>query len=263
MIDSIDIEYLKSLAFDAGEAILEIYKEDFTIYSKEDHTPLTQADLNANKIICDGLQKHYPNIPILSEENDTIPYEVRKNWRYYWCIDPLVGTKEFIKKNGEFTVNIALIDTNTPVLGIIYAPKLNTIYYGIKDQGAFKEILQTQNLVAHKEKLPLKVNANPTKNLAVAISKSHLSSQTQDFIDNIALHTKHITLITKGSSLKFCMIAEGEVDLYPRMSPTMEWDTAAGDAIVRASGKKVKQFKTKEPLLYNKEDLENPWFIVE
>lgn len=251
MLEQIELEKIVSIAKKAGLAIMKIYTQDFTIEYKDDKSPLTEADTKANEIICHALQELYPNIPIMSEENKQTKYEIRKNWEYYWCIDPIDGTKEFIKKNGEFTVNIALIHKSTPVLGVVYAPAIDETYKAKKGEGAFK----------NGKKLPLFTNDNPDKKLTVIASKSHLSQETQEFIDN--LDTKNIQQISKGSSLKLCIVAEGVADIYPRLAPTMEWDTAAADAIVRESNKMTYIFKSKEPLLYNKENLLNPWFIVE
>ena len=250
---------------------MAIYVQNFSVEYKEDKSPLTQADLKANEIICSRLKNLYPNIPIMSEENEQVSYEIRRNWDYYWCIDPIDGTKEFIKKNGEFTVNIALIYKNSPVLGVVYAPALHELYYAKKGQGAFKEVLSAQNSVFSVQKLPLRQNSNTAKNISVVASKSHLSSETQEFIDNLELNTEHLTLISKGSSLKLCMVATGEADIYPRLAPTMEWDTAAADAIVREAGKMTYQYHSKfniknssleVPLVYNKEELLNSWFVV-
>jgi 3'(2'), 5'-bisphosphate nucleotidase len=230
---------------------MEIYTKDFFIEYKEDNSPLTQADKKANEIICSALGALYPNIPILSEENKIIDYDERKDWEYYWCIDPLDGTKEFIKRNGEFTVNIALIYKNTPVLGVVYAPVLDRMYSAKQGEGAF----------LNKERLPLlHVSQKSDPKLRIVASKSHLSKETQEFID--ALDAKTKVQVSIGSSLKLCMIAEGSADIYPRLSPTMEWDTAAADAIVRESGKMSYQFDTDIPLVYNKENLLNPWFVV-
>lgn len=250
MLDEIDIEDIKNIALEASKAIIEIYKKDFSIEYKDDKSPLTEADLKANEIICSALEKLYPNVPIMSEENKQTEYEIRKNWEYYWCIDPIDGTKEFIKKNDEFTVNIALIHKDTPVLGVVYAPALGDVYYAKKGEGAF----------LNNKKLPLKINNNPKEKLYVVASKSHLSSETQEFIDN--LDSNEIEQVSKGSSLKLCMVATGEADLYPRLAPTMEWDTAAADAVVREAGKMTYQFENNKPVIYNKENLLNPWFIV-
>ncbi len=250
MLEDIELEKIVAIAKEAGDAIMEIYKKDFAIEYKEDKSPLTEADTKANEIICSKLEKLYPNIPIMSEENKQTEYEVRKNWEYYWCIDPIDGTKEFIKKNGEFTVNIALIYKNTPVLGVVYAPAIDEMYKAKKGEGAFR----------NGDKLPLKINQHPEEKLYVVASKSHLSQETQEFIDN--LETKKIEQISKGSSLKLCMVSTGEADIYPRLAPTMEWDTAAADAIVREAGKMTYQFEIEKPLYYNKENLLNPWFVV-
>jgi len=252
MLNRIDLEVVVAIAKDAGDAIMEIYDKDFQIDYKDDKSPLTEADTKSNEIICQALEKAYPEIPLLSEENKEVPYEVRKDWEYYWCIDPIDGTKEFIKKNGEFTVNIALIHKNTPVLGVVYAPALNDMYKAKKGDGAFK----------NGQRLPLEVNETPGKSLRVVASKSHLSEETQAFIDEVAKSTESIEQVSKGSSLKLVMVAEGSADIYPRLAPTMEWDTAAADAIVRESGKMTYQFANEEAVVYNKENLLNPWFIV-
>ncbi len=250
MLKDIKLEQIVDIAQRAGDKVMEIYKRDFTIEYKDDQSPLTEADIAANKIICSDLERLYPNIQIMSEENQQTDYEVRKNWEYYWCIDPIDGTKEFIKKNDEFTINIALIHKNTPVLGVVYAPAIDEMYKAKKGEGAFK----------NEQRLPLVVNKSPKDKLIVVASKSHLSEDTQKFIN--ALDTKEIDQISKGSSLKLCMVAEGIADIYPRLAPTMEWDTAAADAIVREAGKMTYEFENKLPLPYNKSDLLNKWFIV-
>jgi len=247
---NINLNNVKDIAQKAGEAIMRIYTKDFTIEYKDDKSPLTEADTKSNEIICEELMKLYPEIPILSEENKIIPFDERKNWEYYWCIDPIDGTKEFIKKNGEFTVNIALIHKNRPVLGVVYAPALDDMYSAKEGEGAFK----------NREKLPLKVNSDVKEKMFVVASKSHLSEETQVFID--ALKTKEVEQVSKGSSLKLCMVAEGEADIYPRLAPTMEWDTAAADAVVREARKMTYQYENGEPMIYNKENLLNPWFVV-
>ena len=250
MINKIDIKKIIKIAQKAGDEILRIYNREFEINYKDDKSPLTEADKKSNEIICSELQKLFPDIPILSEENKMIDYNERKNWEYYWCIDPLDGTKEFIKKNGEFTVNIGLIYKREPVLGIVYAPVIDALYYAKKNEGAY----------LNNNKLPLKENNNKNEIMYVVASKSHLSEETQKFIDK--LETKKIEQISKGSSLKLCMVAEGTADIYPRLAPTMEWDTAAADAIVREAGKMTYQYENNKHLVYNKENLLNPWFIV-
>ncbi len=250
MLNTISTNDIVAIAKEAGDAIMEIYSRDFTVDYKDDKSPLTEADTKSNEIICSALTQLYPNIPILSEENKAAPYEERKDWNYFWLIDPIDGTKEFIKKNGEFTVNIALIHKNTPVLGVVYAPALEDMYRAKKGEGAYK----------NNQKLPLHVNSAPEKKLSVVASKSHLSEETQAFID--ALETETIEQVSKGSSLKLCMVAEGAADIYPRLAPTMEWDTGAADAIVREAGKMTCQFENNQPMVYNKENLLNPWFVV-
>ena len=252
MLDDINLKEIVGIAKEAGDAIMEIYEKDFAIEYKDDKSPLTEADLKSNEIICNALTRLYPDIPILSEENKAAPYADRKDWDFFWLIDPIDGTKEFIKKNGEFTVNIALIYKNTPVMGVVYAPVLQDMYSAKKDEGAFK----------NEERLPLMTNTEPEKHLNVVASKSHLSEETQEFIDRLALDTLKLDLVSKGSSLKLCMVAEGSADIYPRLAPTMEWDTGAAHAVVLESGKQVVQFENSEPVVYNKEDLLNPWFIV-
>jgi 3'(2'), 5'-bisphosphate nucleotidase len=252
MLDTIDLNGIVDLAKEAGDAIMEIYAKNFTVAYKDDKSPLTEADLKSNEIICKRLNALYPDIPILSEENKEVSYGQRKNWDYFWLIDPIDGTKEFIKKTGEFAVNIALIHQNRPVLGVVYAPVLEDIYFSKKDMGAYKNNI----------KLPITMNKEKAKTLNVVASVSHLSAETQAFIDTLAVNTEHLNLVSKGSSLKLCMVAEGTADIYPRLAPTMEWDTGAAHAIVLESGKDVVQYENDEPLVYNKENLLNPWFVV-
>lgn len=248
--NEINLEEIKDLAVTAGKKIMKIYERDFSIEYKDDKSPLTEADKVSNEIICSKLQELYPFIPIMSEENKQTEYAIRKEWEYYWCIDPIDGTKEFIKKNGEFTVNIALIHKNSPVLGVVYAPALEDLYSAKKGIGAFK----------NGQKLPIENNDYPEDKLKVVASKSHLSVETQDFINN--LNSKNVEQVSIGSSLKLCMVATGEADIYPRLAPTMEWDTAAAHAIVLESKKEVVQYENEFALIYNKENLLNPWFIV-
>ncbi len=255
LLKSVDLDFVEGIARKAGEAIMNIYTRDFNVEYKSDDSPLTEADIRSNEIICSALAEHYPEIPVLSEENKEVPYKERKNWESYWCIDPIDGTKEFIKKNGEFTVNIALIHRNTPVLGVVYAPALGDLYKAKVGEGAFK----------NNRPLPLERNPAPQKLLRVVASKSHLSEETQEFIDRLSESTERIKQVSKGSSLKLVMVAEGSADIYPRLSPTMEWDTAAADAIVRVAGKMSYRYdegEASEPLTYNKENLINPWLVV-
>jgi 3'(2'), 5'-bisphosphate nucleotidase len=262
LLENIDLNKIKQIAKDAGVAIMNIYSKDFEIEYKDDKSPLTEADKASNEIICDELNKEYPNIPILSEENKLIEYGDRKDWEYYWCIDPIDGTKEFIKRNGEFTVNIALIYKDTPVLGVVYAPAIDRMYSAKKGLGAY----------LNDKKLPLEKG---DREFVVVASKSHLSEETQKFIDDIKPKYPNLIQQSMGSSLKLCMVADGSADIYPRVAPTMEWDTAAAHAIVLESGKRVYKYdesinaleylshseKLKE-VVYNKEDLLNPYFVV-
>jgi len=252
MLQRININDIIAIAQKAGDVIMEIYSKDFGVEYKDDKSPLTEADQKANDIIVNSLNALSVQFPILSEEGRLIPYQERKDWEYFWMVDPLDGTKEFIKKNDEFTVNIALIHRNSPVLGVVYAPALKEMYWAKQGSGAFK----------NNERLPLEVNEAHEKILTVVASKSHLSEETEIFIEALKATTEQLIFVSKGSSLKLCMVAEGSADIYPRLAPTMEWDTAAADAIVRESGKMTYQHQYKIFIKYNKENLLNPWFIV-
>jgi 3'(2'), 5'-bisphosphate nucleotidase len=256
-------------ALRAGGAILEIYKRDFEIEFKDDKSPLTEADKAAHHIICDALED--TGLPVLSEESKAVPYKQRKAWTKYWLVDPLDGTKEFIKKNDEFTVNIALIENGRPILGVVYAPVLKTLYFGIVGQGAFcatgDERFQALEKVTGKFPTLGKA-ANPLPCvlpepgvIRVVASRSHMNPETEAFIAELEKKGR-VELVSSGSSLKLCMVAEGRADVYPRIAPTMEWDTAAAQAVVEASGGTVMQYGTNEPLRYNKENLLNPFFVV-
>ncbi|WP_038265424.1 3'(2'),5'-bisphosphate nucleotidase CysQ [Zhouia amylolytica] len=250
-------------ALSAGEKIMHIYEnEDFEVDFKSDDSPLTKADLASHQVIMSFLEK--TDIPVLSEEGKHLPYEERKTWNRLWIVDPIDGTKEFIKRNGEFTVNIALVEEQKPILGVIFVPALNELYFSTVEDGAFKVrnvsiYTKVNELIQLGEKLPLDV---PKEKYTVVASKSHLSPETQEYIDE--LKTKHgeVEAISKGSSLKLCMVAEGVADCYPRFAPTMEWDTAAGQAICEHAGFTVMDYKTKAQMLYNREELLNNWFLV-
>lgn len=253
-------------ALSAGNEILKVYNtEDFEIKIKSDNSPLTIADKKAHKIIVDHLSNS--NIPILSEEGKNIMFEERSKWDIYWLVDPLDGTKEFIKRNGEFTVNIALIENNTPILGVIYVPVTKDLYFSEKQQGAFKSInidfetkIQDINtLIQSSFKLPFFIENDC---YTIVGSRSHMNNETEEFIKKLKDEHGEIDFISKGSSLKICMVAEGIANIYPRFAPTMEWDTAAGHAIALGAGCSVTQSDEKTPVIYNKEDLLNPWFIV-
>ena len=259
MLDQIDIQDIVKIAKDAGKAIMEIYNQDFGVEFKSDNTPLTIADRKANEIIVTALNQLpvnsflQQNIPILSEEGRDVPFDERKNWEYFWLIDPLDGTKEFIKKNGEFTVNIALIYKDVPIIGVVYSPALNVCYWAKRNEGAFKD----------GEKLPIKANRQRDVYKIVA-SRSHMSNETKDFIDAIDTDKEKV-IISIGSSLKICLVAEGEANIYPRLSPTMEWDTAAAHAIVNESNALFNKYIKNGPYqkhLYNKKNLLNDWFVV-
>ena len=255
MIENIDIHKINSIAQKAGDEIMKVYQQDFGVDYKKDNSPLTKADIKSNEIITESLKDLYPEIPILSEENKEVPYNIRKNWEYFWLVDPLDGTKEFVKKNGEFTVKIALIYKNMPVLGVIYAPVLDLLYYAQKDQGAFK-----QDKNKKPQRLPI-YNYSNNHTLKIIVSKSHYNQETKEFVNNLKRQYEKIEFINIGSSLKLCLIAEEKADIYPRLAPTMEWDTAAGQAVVEEAGGEVVKFKMKTSLKYHKEDLLNPWFI--
>ncbi len=256
---NIKIDDIINIAVKAGDAIMDIYKNYFSVAYKKDNSPLTEADKKSNDIICSRLKETYKDIPIISEENKEIAYETRKNWEYYWLIDPLDGTKEFITKNGEFTVNIALIKKNRPIMGVIYAPALNLLYYAEESNGAFKIDDKGQ-----KNKLPVYDNKSDNS-IKVVSSKSHSNAETEIFIDNLRKHYKNVELLSKGSSLKICLVAEGIADIYPRLGLTMEWDIAAGDIIAFEADKKLYKYqdgKIEDRLGYNKENLVNSWFVV-
>jgi len=251
-----NIDDILKIAFEAGKEIMSIYNKDFNVEFKDDNSPLTIADKNAHKIIEEGLREY--NLPILSEEGRDIPYEERKNWEFFWMIDPLDGTKEFIKKNGEFTINIALIHKNNPVFGVVYAPAVEVIYF-TDSENSYKATLSVKEFsLKNIEKLPKRRNDNK---FIIVASKSHLNEDTKNFIENIKTD-KEKEFISKGSSLKLCMVAEGSADIYPRLAPTMEWDTAAADAIVRKAGKMIYNFKSMKSFKYNKKYIVNPWFII-
>ena len=245
----------------AGEKILEIYNQkDFDIKIKNDNSPLTIADIEANKIINDKLLK--TNYNIVSEEGLEIDYRERTKWKYFWLVDPIDGTKEFIKRNGEFTVNIALIENNVPVLGVVYAPFLRELFYADKIFGSFKiKNVQSFEDVLHKKPIDLSM-LKPPSNYTIIVSKSHMNDETQEYIKKLESYYKNITKISFGSSLKICRVADRTVNCYPRFGPTMEWDTAAAHAVAKYSGCSVKNKDEKSDLVYNKKSLLNPFFIV-
>lgn len=250
-------------SLEAGKRIMEIYDhEDFEVDIKSDNSPLTKADLASHEIIMIFLKT--TKIPVLSEEGKGIPYESRKAWPQLWIVDPIDGTKEFIKKNGEFTVNIALIENQIPILGVIYVPAMGDLYFSHRENGSFKvknffEFISMEALEAEASKLPLQLK---NETYTVVASKSHLSYETEEYIRELEKQHGKVNSISKGSSLKLCMVAEGIADCYPRFAPTMEWDTAAGQAICKYAGKTVMDYETKSEMLYNRENLLNNWFLV-
>lgn len=273
-------------AIEAGTAILAVYhSSDFEVEKKADKSPLTLADRRAHDAIMQHLSLF--DIPILSEEGKNIPFDERKNWETFWLVDPLDGTKEFIKKNGEFTVNIAMISGSKPVAGTVFVPDKNILYFASHEIGAFKVDIdkidgwlnsklgdQTQlehlsdseidealsELIGQSAKLP--VNGSTNQPYTIAGSRSHSTPELEAFVEEKRREHGEVEFISAGSSLKLCLVAEGRADIYPRTGPTMEWDTGAGQAVVECSGGKVYKYDTTEPLEYNKENLLNPWFVV-
>ena len=239
------------LAKAAGNRILEIYETDFAVAKKDDRSPLTAANLAAHQTIISGLARLTPELPVLSEESAAISYQERKNWHCYWLVDPLDGTREFVKRNGEFTVNIALIKQHRPVLGVVYVPVSGLTYYACQGMGAFKREPGRDDLQIHARKLP----AGP---IIVAGSRSHRGDSLNRFLENIGDYA----IISMGSSLKICLVAEGKADIYARLGPTSEWDTAAAHCVVEEAGGFVTELAM-QPLRYNtKESLLNPQFFV-
>ncbi|MBQ4839237.1 MULTISPECIES: 3'(2'),5'-bisphosphate nucleotidase CysQ [Pseudoalteromonas] len=251
MNDTDLLEELVELARLAGDEIMQIYAKDFAIEFKNDDSPVTEADLAANRVITAGLQRLTPEIPILSEESADISWQERQTWQRYWLVDPIDGTKEFIKKNGEFTVNIALIEQGTPTMGVVYAPALNICYLAAQSIGAFRE--------CDEARIELKVTQKAQQGtIKVVGSRSHPSPELADYLAQF----DDVEMVPKGSSLKLCLVAEGEADVYPRLGPTSEWDTGAGHAVAKIAGATVTQIDG-SPLTYNqKESYLNPYFVV-
>ena len=270
-------------AKDAGRAILDVYRQDFDISYKDDHSPLTLADQRSNNIIVSHLSDvSGERLPILSEEGRSISYQQRRRWKYFWMADPLDGTKEFIKKNDEFTVNIAQIHQNRPILGVIYVPVKDVFYFAGDGLGAYRmdnsDILAIGNnrpvkndsarvletILARSIKLPDDNHRFEKKDSQITIvgSRSHATKELEAFIENMRKKHEQVEFISAGSSLKLCLVAEGRADIYPRLGPTMEWDTAAGQVIVEQARGSVLNYEVDEPLRYNKKNLLNPWFIA-
>jgi len=246
-----DIRKINQIAREAGHAILDIYSRDFEVDEKEDQSPLTQADMASHHHITGELRKLTPEIPVLSEESAFVPWEQRSQWRRYWLVDPLDGTREFVKRNGEFTVNIALVEDHRPVLGVVHAPVPDTTWYGDRQGGAWRQ---------KGDEIPERISVTSPAGspLRVAGSRSHAGDSLKHFLEKIGDHE----IVSMGSSLKLCLVAEGKADIYPRLGPTSEWDTAAAQAVVEAAGGLVTDTKMR-PLDYNrKESLLNPHFLV-
>ncbi len=257
-------------ALKAGAAILEIYDQNFSVEQKTDNSPLTLADKKSHAIISSSLR--HSDIPLLSEEGKNIDFSQRKSWKMFWLVDPLDGTKEFIKKNGEFTVNIALIKRNAPVLGVIFVPAQSLLYFGAESLGARRVIIESRTGVDEitkrsfdewmKKAVLIRISQNMSRPYTIVGSRSHGSAEQEAYVTQKRKEYHEVELIPAGSSLKFCQVAEGKADEYPRLGTTMEWDTAAGHIIAEQAGARVIAYGTGLPMTYNKEDLKNPWFIV-
>lgn len=264
LIDKWSLIAMKA-SLDAGNAIMGHYNTSYTIEYKDDNSPLTTADKHAHQCIQDYLVT--TGLPILSEEGKNIPFRERKDWKLFWMVDPLDGTKEFISGNGEFTVNIALIENNYPVMGVVYVPVTGQLYWGSCLHGSWRSTTKQHDLslvsdlaefMILAEKLPQKVN----RNVVIMGSRSHQSPENKQLIDSIAQNISNVELLNAGSSLKFCRLAEGAADIYPRLGPTMEWDTAAGHAVAKFAGIRVLDYSTRNELQYNKLVLLNPFFVA-
>ncbi len=252
------LDVVRSIAAEAGAAVMAVYSRDFAVREKQDASPLTEADLAAHRIIERRLRAEFPRVPLLSEESaELAPYETRRQWRRYWLVDPLDGTKEFVKRNGQFTVNIACIEESRPVAGVVYVPATRTTYWGSVETGAFKS-------TAAGPARPIRCEAMPESGrLRVVGSSSHRSPETEAYLDDLRSRYSEISFLAVGSSIKICLVAEGSAHVYPRLAPTMEWDTAAAHAILSAAGGRLVQHQTGRDLPYNKPDLLNSWFIAQ
>ena len=263
-------------AVQAGFATLTVYQAEIQVEYKEDRSPLTLADKRSHEIIVGHLKK--TGIPVLSEEGRNIPYAERSRWRQLWIVDPLDGTKEFVKRLDEFTVNIALVEDQRPTLGAIFVPVKNVLYFGRIEDGSFRledsaaiDSLASESLErdaravmgrlrARSQKLPVDQEAHTP--FVIVGSRSHATPELHAYVDQKRRELGAVEFVSAGSSLKYCLVAEGRADIYPRLGPTMEWDTAAGQVIAEAAGARVTRHDTGAPLVYNKEDLLNPWHVV-
>ncbi len=261
MPSPIDADTLLRILDEASEAILDVYgKDDFNIETKGDSSPLTEADRKANEVIVARLKEAYPEIPILSEESKEVPYEERRGWKRFWLVDPVDGTKEFIKRNGEFTVNIALVEDGRPVWGGVARPTEGVIFFGGPEDGASRRDRDGSVVRLDQSDKP---HFRELDEVTVVASRSHLTQEVTDLVEELKGQGKTVEFLSAGSSLKLCLVAEGKADVYPRFGPTMEWDTGAAHAVALGAGRRVNRADNGEPLAYNKENLLNPWFIVE
>jgi len=252
-------------AIRAGDEILKVYREDeHGIEFKADQSPLTKADRNSHMVIVEGLKMS--GLPVLSEEGKTVPYNDRSKWELFWLIDPLDGTKEFIKKNGEFTVNIALIALDTPVIGVVYVPVTRVLYFASEKIGSFKvnieEDFDESDINALFERAESLTDSQYPTIFTIVASRSHSTKETEEFVSKKQEELGDVNLISSGSSIKLCLVAERKAHVYPRLAPTMEWDTAAAHAIAHYSACRVYDYTTGRELKYNKENMLNPWFVV-
>ncbi len=255
MIPGVALESALEAARIAGLAIIDVYNDDFEVFTKTDNSPVTEADKRAHDIIFEHLSAATPEIPVLSEESAEVPFEIRRLWETFWLVDPLDGTREFVKRNGEFTVNIALIHNCRPVLGVVYIPVTGRMFHAMAGAGAFV-------FGPGEEKRLLRTGPTPSSGrLILAGSRSYRSKALENYIAEQEQRYDTVDYVPAGSSLKFCLVAEGKADVYPRLGPTMEWDTAAPQIIAEESGKRVVALETGKVLVYNKPDLRNPWFI--
>ncbi len=247
---------------EAGIKTLTYYSQNFEVNFKKDNSPLTEADTESNKIINQALVK--TGIPIVSEENKEVDYSIRKHWNTYWLVDPLDGTKEFVNKNGEFTINIALIENGIPVLGVVFIPVSDKLYYAASGYGSYKleNVSKSSETLPFESKIKLPYYEKVNNNLVVVASRSHINTETDKYIKDLEQRTGKIEIKNFGSSLKLCMLAEGGAHIYPRMAPTMEWDIAAGHAVLLESGGNLVQYPSYNSFEYNKENLLNPSFVA-
>lgn len=240
----------------AGAAVMDVYAGAIETQAKADLSPLTEADLKSHRILLDGLAKILPGVPILSEEGVDLDYATRRKWKLFWLVDPLDGTKEFIKRNGEFTINVALVDGQSPILGVVMVPAQAKIYSAARGAGATV-------IEGGQPPRPIHTaNPAPGETLKLVSSRSHSSLEFLDYVEKMKSEHPQVDVRPVGSALKFCLVAEGIAHLYPRLGTTMEWDVAAAHVVVKEAGKNIYRFDDGEELTYNKANLQNPWFIV-